>query len=120
MNNELDARMNWISENEIKAIRSRVRGQKFPKERTRIYHWYVRFVSFALGILSAIPFVVDREPKWAFLTILWLVLSYQQHLNWRHFQEQYVLSLELLENKNVEQELGQVSSESALPDEPST
>ncbi len=95
-------KMNWITDNQIEAIRSRVARQRFPIQRGNIPQWYARFISLALGISTGIICAITPEPRWAFLSVLWLVIAYFQHASWKHFKEQYVLQLELKKAETVE------------------
>lgn len=84
-----------MSLEEIDAIKRRAREQKYPERRTDIYQWYVRFFSLGIGIVAAVIFLVDPEPRWSFMSVLWLTVTFQQHLNWKRFQELYILKMEL-------------------------
>jgi 4-hydroxybenzoate polyprenyltransferase len=106
-------KINWITDDEIVAIRSRIASQRFPGERGNIPQWYARFISLVLGVATGIICFITPEPRWAFLSLLWLVIAYFQHAAWKHFKEQYVLQLELKKTETVEQHGRQISSEGA-------
>jgi hypothetical protein len=89
---------NWISQKRMLRIKADVLCQEFPEKRTHIYYWYGRFFTLGLGIISGIMYFIGREDIEAFKAILLLVISFWQNLNWRRFQERYVLQLELEKN----------------------
>lgn len=83
--------MKWITDTEIEAIKQRIMNQSFPESPAQIYQWYTRFFSLGLAILTAIPFAVDKTPKWGFMTALWLIVAYFQNEGWMRYKEQFVL-----------------------------
>lgn len=95
-------KMNWITDSQIDAIRSRIASQRFPAQRANIPQWFGRFVSLTLGVATGIIWFIKPEPRWAFLSVLWLVVAYFQNTSWKHFKEQYVLQLELKKTETVE------------------